>query len=250
MLITQTILLALGTAMVLGFRHGVDYDHIAAISDLTSVAKSKGESMRLSFLYALGHASIVALLGVVAVLVGVQLPQGTDQLMERFVGATLLILGVYVFHTLIFKPQESRLKTRITVITNLLLRFHAWFASIVTGEPHEHKEVFSEGYGTKSAFAVGLIHGVGAETPTQLVLFVLAAGLGGAVLGTSAVFAFIFGLLAMNTLMAAAFTYSYSSSRWRPAVYRCAMVFTGAYSVIIGVVFLFGLVNILPPLGR
>lgn len=249
MLVIPAVLLALGAALALGLRHGVDYDHIAAISDLTSVAKSKMESMRLAFLYALGHGSIVASLGVIAVLVGVHLPQGTDQLMERFVGATLLVLGIYVFYTLAFKPQESRLKTRLSLITNLFLRLHAWFASIVTGRAHEHEELFSDGYGTKSAFVVGLIHGISAETPTQLVLFVLASGLGGAILGISAVFAFIFGLLAMNTLMAAAFTCSFSFSQWRPALYRATMALAGIYSVTIGFVFLFGLINILPPLG-
>ena len=40
---------------VLGFRHGFDYDHIAAISDITSVQEKPSTAMRLGLLYALGH---------------------------------------------------------------------------------------------------------------------------------------------------------------------------------------------------
>jgi high-affinity nickel permease len=43
---------------VLGFRHGSDYDHIAAISDITSVQQKTSTAMRLGLLYALGHARL------------------------------------------------------------------------------------------------------------------------------------------------------------------------------------------------
>jgi len=41
-----TLQLALFSAAVLGFRHGFDYDHIAAISDITSVEPSRGRALR------------------------------------------------------------------------------------------------------------------------------------------------------------------------------------------------------------
>src|ERR1700733_8352598 len=48
---------------VLGFRHGFDYDHIAAISDITSIQQKASNAMRLGLLYALGHAVMIASAG-------------------------------------------------------------------------------------------------------------------------------------------------------------------------------------------
>ena len=45
--------LALLSAALMGFRHGFDYDHIAAITDITSVQVNPKRAMRLGLLYAL-----------------------------------------------------------------------------------------------------------------------------------------------------------------------------------------------------
>src|SRR5271163_2536534 len=63
MLSPTALELALLSAGVLGFRHGFDYDHIAAISDITSVEPSRKRAMRMGLLYVIGHASTVAVLG-------------------------------------------------------------------------------------------------------------------------------------------------------------------------------------------
>ncbi len=59
--------LALLSAAILGFRHGFDYDHIAAITDITSVQTNRWRGMRLGLHYALGHAATVAALGTVVI---------------------------------------------------------------------------------------------------------------------------------------------------------------------------------------
>jgi high-affinity nickel permease len=43
--------LALISAGVLGFRHGLDYDHIAAITDISSVQNKASDAMRFGLLY-------------------------------------------------------------------------------------------------------------------------------------------------------------------------------------------------------
>ena len=96
----SSLQLALLSAAILGFRHGFDYDHIAAISDITSVQKSRWQGMRLGLLYALGHAATVAGLGTVVIVFQLSLPHGIDRVAERLVGLTLLILGVYVLGSL------------------------------------------------------------------------------------------------------------------------------------------------------
>ena len=96
MLSPTALELALLSAGVLGFRHGFDYDHIAAISDITSVEPSRKRAMRMGLVYVIGHASTVALLGGAVILFQKSLPARIDGWAERAVGFTLVLLGLYV----------------------------------------------------------------------------------------------------------------------------------------------------------
>ena len=91
----------LGSAFLFGFRHGIDWDHIAAITDITSSQETRREAMLFGTLYALGHALVVLALGVIAIIAGDRLPASIDEAMSRVVGVTLLLLGVYVFVSLV-----------------------------------------------------------------------------------------------------------------------------------------------------
>ena len=73
---------AFGAALVYGFRHGFDWDHIAALTDLTGSQTTPRRSMWLATLYALGHAAMVLALGVAAILFAEQVPASLDGAME------------------------------------------------------------------------------------------------------------------------------------------------------------------------
>src|SRR6266849_3257478 len=81
------------TAFGFGFRHGIDWDHIAALTDITSSQETSRRSMFFATLYALGHALVVFALGFAAIVLAARLPSSVDGVMERFVGATLVLLG-------------------------------------------------------------------------------------------------------------------------------------------------------------
>jgi len=71
------------TAFLFGFRHGIDWDHIAAISDITSSQGSVRTGLRFATLYAAGHSIIVFIIGVVAIGLGRNLPDGVDEVIDR-----------------------------------------------------------------------------------------------------------------------------------------------------------------------
>ena len=96
--------LALISTAILGFRHGLDYDHIAAITDISSVQSKARDAMKYGLLYVSGHATTVALLGAAAIVFRIALPPASDRWAERLVGITLLVLGVYVLGTF-FRPS-------------------------------------------------------------------------------------------------------------------------------------------------
>jgi len=242
--------LALLSAAVLGFRHGLDYDHIAAITDISSVQARARDAMRYGLLYVAGHATTVALLGAAAIAFRVSLPTASDRWAERLVGITLLTLGIYVLGTFFREAphQHVRPRTRITLVANGALWLYWRLSRIFGGTRVEAPQVFQDGYGNTSAFVVGVIHGFGAETPTQILLFLLAANLGGTGAGLLGLLMFIVGLLVMNTLMCASAAGLFRSVLARRGALRALTLATSAYSVVVGAVFLLGVADKLPSL--
>ena len=224
---------------LLGFRHGFDYDHIAAITDIAGVQSRVATTMRLGLMYALGHAATVAVLGGIVIGFQLALPQGMDRWAERFVGFTLIVLAIYVVSTLIRKGGRERPKSRAALIIGAGRWVHNRLHNWITGAPAAHQKSSADA-SAATCFGIGVIHGLGAETPSQLALFLLAANLGGMQRGFLGLGVFLFGLLMMNTLMTASaaglFTAGRSWSGWYP-ILTCV---TAAYSFSIGIIFMFG----------
>ncbi len=248
MLAPASLRLALISAAMLGFLHGLDYDHIAAITDISSVQSRPRDAMRYGLLYVAGHAATVAVLGTAAVTFRMSLPPASDLWAERLVGLTLVALGVYVLVTF-FRPSAHNHgpRTRITLLINAILWGYWRLSRIFGGTRVEAPQVFKDGYGKTSAFVVGVIHGLGAETFTQVALFLAAASLGG-MAGLLGLLMFILGLLAMNTLMCAAAAGLFSATLAHPNAMRILSLVTSGYSIVVGSIFLLGSGGLLPSL--
>jgi len=278
------------SAFLFGFRHGIDWDHIAAITDITSSQEERGLALEYGTIYALGHALVVLVIGVVAIALGARLPEGLDEVMGRIVGVTLIVLGVYVFAALVRHGREFRMRSRWMLIFSGV---HGAYRTLRGGrrrEAHElepvHRHADQEGtiavavaedipvsewhhghhgrpghhhhkhpeptddafmnYGRGTAFGVGMLHGIGAETPTQVVIFLTAAGAGGPVAGVLILVVFLIGLLASNTLitLGSAFGFVTASKNW--TLYVTIAVLTATASLVIGTLFLFGKDAVLP----
>lgn len=245
--------LALFSCALLGLRHGFDYDHLAAITDITSVQRTWREGMRLGLLYALGHAFTVAILGAAVIFLHLGLPAGMDAVGERLVGATLIILAVYVLITFFRRKRAGHThlipQSRIAILITGA-RHAAWRIRRLRNPEAPRPEPFAFQYNRSSVFLVGIIHGLGAETPSQLLLFLLAANLGGTSRGFLGLLCFITGLLIMNTLMTASASGIFASSAHRPHLQTLVTSLTAAYSFIIGFIFLLGVSDKLPALVR
>ena len=250
--------LALVSCLLLGLRHGFDYDHLAAITDITSVQRGWREGMRLGLLYALGHALTVAVLGVGVIGLHLSLPQRLDGIGERMVGATLVVLAVYVLFTALrshFHSKETGSVHRHVARSRIALlisgaRYARWRFRSLADPTLAKPAPFAFRYDRSSVFTVGIIHGLGAETPSQLLLFLLAANLGGTSRGLLGLGCFIMGLLLMNTVMTASASGIFASSTNRPRIQLTVTSLTAAYSFVVGAIFLFGLSDKLPALVR
>jgi high-affinity nickel permease len=259
MVASGNLRLALFSAALLGFRHGLDYDHIAAITDISSVQAKARDAMRFGLLYVSGHATTVAVLGIAAIAFRISLPAASDRWAERLVGLTLVVLGIYVLGMFLRSlpsgasqnhpgHTHARPPTRFTLLVNGVLWLYWQLSRLFGSTRAEPLQVFKDGYGTRSTFLVGVIHGFGAETPTQILLFLLAANLGGTAAGLLGLLVFMVGLLAMNTLMCASAAGLFSSVLARPRATRALTLVTSAYSIVVGVIFLVGSAGKLPSL--
>lgn len=118
---------------------------------------------------------------------------------------------------------------------------------IATATAHAHTHAHSAtvpvttGYTRRTTMLIGVLHGVGAETPTQVLLFLTAAGVAGHVAGVAVLLAFIAGLLLTNTLIAAAATYGFLEAGRNFPVYAGIAVITALFSLALGASLLFGL---------
>ena len=268
------------SGFLFGLRHGIDWDHIAAIADITSSQEDRRRALWFGTLYALGHAAVVLLLGILAIVAGDLLPAGIDELMGRVVGVTLLVLGVYVFYSLLRHGRDFRLRSRWMLVFAGVRRGARWAKERIGGrsvalaaappaegagsvdpalwhhghhgrpghhhhEAPERDEAFMN-YGTATSVAVGMIHGVGAETPSQVLIFLAAAGAGGPAVGIAVLVAFIVGLLVSNSLITLGSAFGFLSASGNFAVYATVGVIVGLFSLALGVLFVLGQESVLP----
>ena len=272
-----------------GFRHGIDWDHIAAITDITSSQEDRRKAIVFGTLYVAGHALVVFGLGVIAILIGQELPESVDDAMGRIVGITLIALGVYVFVSLIRHGREFRMRSRWMLVfagarqTWWKLRhrvpvaagihdherepvhMHAGGEEAVDagdqvagwhhghhGRPghHHHKHPEPDdpfgNYQKGTSVLVGMLHGIGAETPTQILIFTAAAGAGGKAAGVAVLVAFLVGLMVAISVITVGTAFGFLRASRNFGVYATVAVITGAFSLVIGVLFVLGKDAVLP----
>lgn len=264
--LTSTFLL--GNALVLGIRHGVDWDHIAAIADIVGTSSASeavdgalslprlNDSMRLSLCYALGHAAIVLTLGLAALMFAAVLPEWIDPLMERAVGITLILLGGWVLYSLTktcSAGAEFVMQSRWMFVFSKIRQFQDWVASTFFSSAPENahaKPVEVRRYSTATAFGIGAIHGFGAETGTQVLLIAAVGGSATHTLGIMILLSFISGLLISNTIVALVTSAGFANSAKFKSMFVMVSLITGLFSLAVGAVFASGRADLLPDLQR
>lgn len=243
-----SVALLLGTALLLGLQHGVDWDHIAAISDITSTMPEARRGLLLGSLYVLGHAAVVVAIGLLAIWAGLELPEWVDSAMEPFVGATLVFLGLYILYSLVRDKEHFRMRSRWMLLFDGLRTLWDWAGGRLRGQPQPAQPRQPTTYGVRTAISVGVIHGIGAETPSQVLLFLAAAGAGGPVLGAAVLLVFVLGLALANTAITIGSLFGYTRARQHHLLYMGAGVLTAMFSLTIGLLFLSGQSALLPPI--
>ena len=91
-LASGTPAVALAVALLLGLRHPLDPDHLAAVGAMSR--SSRGRSALVGLSWGVGHATTIVLLGAPVVLWAAALPLGVHRGIEALIGVAILALGV------------------------------------------------------------------------------------------------------------------------------------------------------------
>ena len=101
-------------------------------------------------------------------------------------------------------------------------------------------------YGAIASISIGVIHGIGAETGTQVLLLTAAAGATSALTGSFLLIAFVVGLIASNTLIAIAATTGLLRTNTHSKIHTALGIFIAVFSLTLGGMFILGKTEHLP----
>jgi high-affinity nickel-transport protein len=233
----------------LGLRHGVDWDHLSAIADITGTELERRRAARLALLYALGHGAAVMALGSLAIVAGERLPDWIDPLMERVVGLTLVVLAVLLVRSLIrggapvsrglllfrgLKRTRERLRRTNHVEIE---HHHPDGTEHALATTHVHAVDVTR-YTTGGAVGVGLLHGIGAETGTQALVLVSAAHIASTAAALFVLGAFVAGIVVTTGALAIGAAYGWKAMSRNGRLFRGLTIAIAAFSFVYGAMLL------------
>jgi ABC-type nickel/cobalt efflux system permease component RcnA len=178
-------LLLLG--LIVGMRHAMEADHVAAVASLVSRHQSLANTIRQGSAWGLGHTITLLLFGSVVLFMDTVMPERLAAGLELAVGAMLVVLGIDVLRRVI----RDRVHFHVHQHGDHS-HFHAHSHAGELAETHDparHHHEHPRGFPLR-ALMVGLMHGMAGSaavillalqtvtSPLQGVLYILVIGIG------------------------------------------------------------------------
>jgi len=194
-----TLIGLLGLGLILGLRHALDPDHIAAVSTIVSESRSVRRSSLIGTFWGLGHTMSLLIAGVLVIALKVQISDRIALWMEFAVALMLIFLGLKATLRSLRGWKLHRHRHMHDGSTHSHLHLHR------EGDEQAHRHRHLIGLGARPFF-VGLVHGMaGSAALTLLVLATIPSAVAGliyiAVFGLGSVG----GMLIMSSLISLPF---------------------------------------------
>ena len=194
-----TLIGLLGLGLILGLRHALDPDHIAAVSTIVSESRSVRRSSLIGTFWGLGHTMSLLIAGVLVIALKVQISDRIALWMEFAVALMLIFLGLKATLRSLRGWKFHRHRHMHDGSTHSHLHLHR------EGDEQAHRHRHLIGLGARPFF-VGLVHGMaGSAALMILVLATIPSALAGliyiAVFGLGSVG----GMLIMSSLISLPF---------------------------------------------
>lgn len=146
-------LIPLLTALVAGFLHALEADHMAAVTTFVSRRPRPLEALGFGLRWGLGHSAAIVVVGSVLIALRLQLPDGVARGLEFGVGMLLLGLGLWLLWNVLHERAHR----------------------VAGGEPAPAAHAHGHAHGGGSLW-VGIAHGLAGTAPLVAVLPVAMMG--------------------------------------------------------------------------
>lgn len=149
-------------AFGLGMLHALDADHIMAVSSLIANQRSLQNTLRFSLRWAIGHGSVLLLVGLAVFALGWVLPPALSQYAEAAVACVLITIGC----VLLVNLYRQRL--------HLHFHHHDGLPAHAHWHQHDHAESSRHAHAPHrhehSAVIVGMLHGLAGSAPLLAII--------------------------------------------------------------------------------
>jgi ABC-type nickel/cobalt efflux system permease component RcnA len=226
------VLAILGLGFLLGMRHALEADHVAAVSSIAARRTDIGDIVRHGLTWGLGHTLTLFVFAGAAILLGHAIPQSWSRPLETAVGIMLVGLGAHVLWRLWRDRVHFHHHSHGDGTVHLHAHSHAREAPNET-VPHvraRHEHVHGFRWRT---LLVGLMHGM-AGSAALLVLAVTQAASPAIGLGYVALFGIgsMIGMGALSSVIALPLAVS---ARWLTSANRGLQGAVGVVTIAIGI---------------
>ncbi len=238
---------------LIGMRHTLEADHVAAVATLTARAASVRQAVPLGLLWGVGHTLALAAFGLAALLSGAAVPRDLALYLELAVGVMLIGLGADV----LIRMLRRRIHFHVHRHDGGVVHFHAHGHALVHrdeaaaehrshdrgpdrkhGRNHDHAHAHEQAGGLRlRAFLIGIMHGM-AGSAVLIVLALQAMPSVGAGLVYIALFGAgsILGMVALSAAIAWPLAHWGRSLTW---LHNTAYAGAGMLTIGLGIAILF-----------
>jgi hypothetical protein len=110
--IVMSVFFPLSTALIAGFAHALEADHMAAVTTFVSRRPHPLRALGFGIRWGIGHSLAILVVGGVLILLDVRIPDTLSRTLEFGVGALLLGLGAWVLGSGVHQRRYGRAHSR------------------------------------------------------------------------------------------------------------------------------------------
>lgn len=220
---------------LMGMRHALDADHLAAMASLATRSRSVRSTVAQGAAWGIGHTITLLIVGGAVVILGMAISDRVADALEWLVGIMLIALSVQIFWRL--HRQRVHVHVHRHGDGTVHLHAHSHTADVVPaqalrGQPHREQPHSHEHAFPARALLVGTVHGLAGSAA----LAVVAAHAAGSI-GLGFAYIALFGagsVLGMSALSAVIALPLRGAARWLTGAHRGLEAAIGVATVVVG----------------